>query len=150
MQSRCPIDEDVEELTQEVFVQLFLIREKIANVESIYPLLFTIAKRLTITYFRKQISLRNTHLEAEKYWVYEQNSTEETISYSELNTILDSIISSLPPKQKQVYTLSSTENMSNEEISYKLAISKNTVKNHLRLATHQVRLNLSKFYNLLF
>ncbi|WP_160068699.1 RNA polymerase sigma factor [Sphingobacterium bovisgrunnientis] len=148
--SRCPIAEDVEELTQEVFVQLHLSKEKINRVEDIYPLLFTIAKRITISYFRKQISIRNTHQEAQKNWSYDVNSTEETISFNELSKVLDNIIKSLPPQQRQVYELSSRDNLTNEKISDELNISKNTVRNHLRLATQNVRLSLSKIYNTLF
>jgi len=148
--SKCPIVEDVEELTQEVFVQLHLAKEKLNRSEDIYPLLFTIAKRVTISYFRKKISINKTHLEAQKYWIYEENSTEDCLSYAELNRILDSIISSLPPQQRQVYEMSSRDNLSNEIISSELNLSKNTVKNHLRLATQNVRLSLNKIYNTLF
>lgn len=148
--TKCPIAEDVEELTQEVFVQLHLSRHKINSVEAIYPMLFTMAKRLTISYFRKQISALKTHHEASKSWFYEENTTEQYIDYVELNRVLDKIIMSLPPQQRQVYEMSSRENLSNETISSKLNISKNTVKNHLRLASHNVRLSINKLYNTFF
>lgn len=150
IQAKCPINEDVEELTQETFVQLHLSKAKLKATHDIYPLLFTIAKRLTISYFRKQISIKNIHQEAQKYWVCEVNSTEEAIDYSELNRILEDIILSLPPKQRQVYMMSSRENLCKESISSELSISKNTVKNHLRLATQNIRLSLSKIYHTLF
>lgn len=148
IQSKCAIVEDVEELLQETFVQLFLAKEKISTVEDFYPLLFTIAKRLTITYFRKQVSLRNTHLKAQQYWTYSSDSTEELMQYSELNRLLDAIIESLPPQQRQVYILSQKDNKTTDDIADEMSLSKNTVKNHLRLATKNVRLNLQKIYQL--
>lgn len=150
VQSKCAVTEDVEELVQEIFVQLFLGREKIRSTRDIYPLLFTIAKRLTISYFRKQISVQNIHQQAEKYWSYTDNSTEEWIDFAELNSILQKIIENLPPQQRQVYVMSSNENMSMEDIAHTLRLSKNTVKNHLRLATHHVRGSISKIYHTFF
>lgn len=150
IRGKCPVYEDVEELVQEVFVQLFLSRQKINHVEDIYPLLFTIAKRLTISYFRKMISLQNTHLTAEKYWSYTDNSTEEWIEIDELNKILDTIIANLPPQQQRVYLLSHQDSLTNEDIALTLNLSKNTVKNHLRLATKSVRLSISRLYQILF
>lgn len=94
--------------------------------------------------------MQNIHQQAEKYWSYTDNSTEEWIDFAELNSILQKIIENLPPQQRQVYVMSSNENMSMEDIAHTLRLSKNTVKNHLRLATHHVRGSLSKIYHTFF
>lgn len=148
VQSKCPINEDAEELLQECFVQLFLCKSKINRVEDFYPLLFTIAKRLTISFFRKQISVNNTQKEANYYRVFDDNSTEELIHYTELNLLLNTIIDSLPMQQRQVYVMSQKENMTTDAIAIELSLSKNTVKNHLRLASKSVRMSIQKIYHL--
>jgi len=144
--SKCKNAEDAEELTQEVFVQLFLHRHKIQSEENLYPYLFVIAKRLTISHFRKQISLSNTMVAAQSDWSYVSTETEEKIDAAELAEILEKIIDSLPPQQQEVYKLSKLEDMPQKDIANQMGISRNTVRNHLALATKMVRVKLQDIY----
>lgn len=145
--SKCKHIEDAEEITQEAFTQLYLHRQKISREEDLYPYLFVITKRLCISHFRKQIG-KPVHVEEESAtWTSISYETEDSITYNELSRILHKIIAELPPQQQQVYRLSTLEDVTREEIANQLGISKNTVKNHLLLATKVVRLKLQKIYS---
>ncbi|PRD48858.1 RNA polymerase sigma factor [Sphingobacterium haloxyli] len=142
--------DEAEELVQEVFVSLFINRDKIENPESLYPYLFIITKRITISIFRKKVvkSKFDHHL---KYsWKEACESTEHTLDTTELTSIWTSAIERLPEKQREVYALNKINGLSYEEIANKVGVSKYTVKNQLIMASKTVRLIVKSIYFLLF
>lgn len=148
--TKCKHIEDAEEITQEAFTQLYLHRHKVRTEGDLYPYLFVITKRLCISHFRKQLGKpENVGIEPWE-WSSVSYETEDSITYSELSGILNKIIASLPPQQQEVYRLSRLEDVSHQEIAEQMGISRNTVKNHLLLATKVVRLKLQKMYFFLF
>lgn len=148
--TKCKHIEDAEEITQEAFTQLYLHRHKVRTEGDLYPYLFVITKRLCISHFRKQLGKpENVGMEPWE-WSSVSYETEDSITYSELSGILNKIIASLPPQQQEVYRLSRLEDVSHQEIAEQMGISRNTVKNHLLLATKVVRLKLQKMYFFLF
>ncbi len=148
--SKCKNLEDAEEITQEAFTQLYLNRQKIQTEDDLYPYLFVITKRLCISYFRQQISISRKLLAAQQEWTAISYATEERMDYGELYRILEHIIAALPPQQQEVYRLSRLEDKPQHEIAEQMSISRNTVRNHLSLATKEVRLRLQKIYFFLF
>ena len=133
-------EEEAEELVQEVFIMLFLNRTKIDDASAIYPYLYTIAKRLVISDFRKKIVESKYDAYLENVWSEEDKQTEESMDSKELSILWDKAIASLPSKQKEIYALSKFEGLSYQEIS------KNTVKNHLLTASKTVKLIMKGIY----
>lgn len=142
--------EDAEEVTQEAFIQLYLHRQKVLSEDDLYPYLFVITKRLCISHFRKQLTRPKTVETDLQEWPLTSFDTEDRVTFAELSRILDKIVATLPPQQQEVYRLSRIEEVSHKEIAEQMGISKNTVKNHLLLATKVVRLKLQKMYLFLF
>ncbi len=148
--AKCKHTEDAEEITQEAFTQLYLNRHKIRSESDLYPYLFVIAKRLCISHFRQQLSHSSKLSAAQQEWTSISYATEEHIDFAELSHILEQIIATLPAQQQEVYRLSKMEDMAQHEIAEQMRISRNTVRNHLLLATKVVRLRLQKIYFFLF
>src|SRR5690606_42165635 len=71
---------------------------------------------------------------------------EKEIHFSELNAILEQIISTLSPQQQRVYRMSSIEALPQQQIADEMGLSRNTVKNHLQSATKVVRFKLLEIY----
>ncbi|MCR8556719.1 RNA polymerase sigma-70 factor [Mucilaginibacter sp. BJC16-A38] len=71
-------------------------------------------------------------------------SVSDLLEYKELQTQISQVIDTLPEKCKEVYHLSRNELLSHKEISEKLSISPNTVRNHLTRALHQLRIGLTQ------
>ena len=63
--------------------------------------------------------------------VLEDDSTNIDLEYNNLMELANQYIDKLPPKQKSVFLMSITENITNENIAKKLNISRKTVDNHL-------------------
>ena len=146
------VSDDAQELVQEVFVKVWENRETIDETRSFNSYLFTISKNTILNYFRKKAIeqsyigyiKQNTHLT--------YNKAEEELEYEELLKKANIVIEQLPHRQKEIYRLSREKGLSNEEIAWKLHISKKTVENQVTLAMKFLRnqLGQEKMYMLLF
>lgn len=147
--SFCRDDIETEDIIQEAFVTLYVNRTNLESANGIYPYLLTSAKRLTISNFRKKAVRTNYRDYIKQTWQEGARHTEETLRENELSILLTKVVEQLPTKQKEVYRLNKFENLSYQEISEKLGISKNTVKNHLVAASASVKGKIEKIYILL-
>jgi RNA polymerase sigma factor (sigma-70 family) len=141
----CQSREETEDLVHEAFITLYLQRNRIGDKSGLYPYLFTVAKRLTISNFRKKVTSNRYQEHLKQNWREETSSIEESIDLKDLDHLLKRVINELPPKQKQVYMLKKEGDLSYLEISNLLDISINTVKNHLVSASRHVKLRLSNY-----
>lgn len=146
----CKTDSDAEEVTQEVFIEFYLKRTQLSNPESIFPFLFTIAKRMAISNFRKSLVRSNYLQSLGQTWVESSFSLQEELDARELQVILESIIEQLPPQQQAIYRRSKFEEQSYQEIADEEGLSKNTVRNHMSLASKFVRFKLDKILLIFF
>lgn len=73
------------------------------------------------------------------------NHAEYDERYNEMLTLKDYLLKTLPKRCQEIFSLSREEQLSNQEISDKLNISKRTVENQLTHALKHLRLGLKKF-----
>lgn len=139
-----------EDVIQDTFIQLFLHKNKIETAAHIYPYLFVVAKRILLMRFRKKVVQAKYDSYMQSQTEGEYRATEEVVHFKELNHILASVQQQLPAAEKEVFHLSKTLGMTYDEISNLKGISRNTVKNQIISATKKVRMQLKKYYFLLF
>lgn len=137
---------EAEDIAHESFVHLFLNRHKISDSKGLYPYLFTIAKRSTISDFRKKVSKRRYDMHLKQVWTEEASSLEQQLWCTDLQRVIDKVVNELPAKQKEVFVMSKKQELSYSEISLLLGISVNTVKNHLVSATRKLKASISGIY----
>ena len=137
---------EAEDITHESFVTLYLNREKIRDSQGLYPYLFTLAKRATISSFRKKVSKRRYEMHLKQVWTEESASLEQQLWCTDLQRAIEKVVNDLPPKQKEVFVMNKKQDLSYAEISSILGISINTVKNHLITATSKLRATLTGMY----
>jgi len=125
-------DLDAEEIVQEVFMKIWEARNKIDVYSSFESFLFTVAYNATISLFRKRINEKKylEHLKSLQQFKTAPDVTDE-IHFKELNEKVQSLLSELTPRQKEIFELSRIEGLSHDEIAKKLDISVNTVKKHI-------------------
>lgn len=140
----CHNREEAEEIAQDTFTQLFGYRQKIQDGGSILPFLYAVSKRIAISHFRRKVIREEALEHIEKVSVRNSYDTQESVLAKELNDSLDSIINELPQQQQKVFVMNKMEDLSYQEIADRLAVSKNTVRNHLAVATKTVRIKLQK------
>jgi RNA polymerase sigma factor (sigma-70 family) len=119
--------DEAENLTQDVFLNLWENRHKVEKDSSI------------------------------KFYVYEfveylkslQEINEEPVNvefeYNELTIKLDKIIEALPQRQKEVYLLHRVGGLKYNEIAERLHISINTIENHMSRALKTIREKLGNY-----
>jgi RNA polymerase sigma-70 factor, ECF subfamily len=141
--------EEAEEIAQEVFVRVWLRRHDLKEELSFCSYIFMIAKNALIdTIRRKQketIFQDNIKPNTELY----SSSSNDSMEYKELSTLIDKSISELPLKRKQIYQLSRDEGLTYKQIAEKLNISIKTVETHMRLALQQLKKSVNENYELI-
>src|SRR5690606_17751453 len=78
------------------------------------------------------------------------NSGEENIYKQELDLSIESYLSQLPKRCKEIFILNRKEHLSNDEIASRLKISKRTVENQITHALKHLRLSLKEVMIIVF
>ena len=125
-----------EEVVQDVFVKIWEKRYKLREVESFKDYLFIMSRNEVVSAMRKKINKPIIQLELE---LVENMQANNKYDIKEAEAFILKGIDNLPPQQKAVFTLKRIDNLSYEEISEQLGISKNTVKYHLVTALNYLR-----------
>lgn len=128
-----------EELTQDVFLQLWLKRPVLSEICNPGNYLFVIAKNRSLDQLDKMAherKLKEHELLKEPSFSAE---ADEKILYTESLSLLVLAVKSLPVQQQVVYQLSREYGLSRNDIADKLQISPNTVKNHLGAAIRNIQ-----------
>lgn len=135
-----------EEIVQEVFMQVWHKKESLTTIDHPDSYFFTTVYRRVYRYYKEQArqsSLYQTLREVDKPV---GNTTEEMVIASESDRLILEAIEKLPAQQRQVYTMSKRQGMSREEISEKLQLSPNTVRNHLYQAIKFIKAHMGASY----
>ncbi|MDF9798717.1 RNA polymerase sigma-70 factor (family 1) [Catalinimonas alkaloidigena] len=137
-------EDEAKEMVQAVFLKLWEKRESLKEHLSLNAFLLTITKNNILNlHKRKAVELAGmqTYL---KYQPTSASTTEDYLSFSELENCTLRFINSLPSRHKQIFLLSRKEGMKNEEIASQLNLSKRTVENNIYQAELAIRQFLKK------
>lgn len=133
-----------EELTQDVFIQLWEKREKLTEVKSFDNYLFIVSRNLIITHIRKKL-VETCSLKEEKF---EEMffKPDEQFEFSELVAIIQEGAALLPETRRSVFLLSRIKGKDSDFISAELGIAKRTVRWHLAEALSFLRTYIHNQY----
>jgi RNA polymerase sigma-70 factor (family 1) len=141
--------EAAEEVVQELFVNLWIKRDKIIIHQTFSSYLFAALKYTILNYIRHE-AVRDKYIAfIEKDLSDMDDSTQEQISADDFESNLNSAIKELPEQCGKVFSMRHKEQFSVKEIAENLSISPNTVKNHLSKAQKLLRLQLKEFLPIL-
>ena len=126
------------EVVQEIFVQLYEKRETLTIETSLKSYLYQSVRNSCLNRI-KQDQTHQKHHEEILRSAPEGTDWSDSMVETELEQKIFKIISSLPPKCKQVFLLSRQEDMSNREISRQLNISIRTVETQISRALKTLR-----------
>ena len=117
-----------EDIVQELFVKLWINREKIEIKENIPAYLFKSSKNAALNYLRSE---RNKNSALERVPLDTSCSNEDELDHDEFLSSLEKCINKLPARSKEVFLLHRFEGLKQKEISEKLNISVQTIKNQI-------------------
>ena len=135
-------EDDLEDMVQDVFLQLWETRETLNPELSFSAYLFTIMRNRILYHYRNfdvyaryaQHILENADDST--------NETEDTIIDNDFSMLLNGVIESLPPMQKTIFTLSRIEGLTYKEIAEKLQLSIPAVQKHASLTLKKIKNHL--------
>jgi len=130
-----------EELTQDVFMDIWNAREKLGIIENFDNYLFIIARNRIFKAIRKKleetVGAGKIDIE-EDIWIPDQQ-----MEFREVYDLVLKGIEEMPPVRRQVFSMSRLDGMSYENIAQQLNISRNTVKDHMVKALNFLRTYLA-------
>lgn len=131
-----------EDLSQMVFMKLWLGRDQLDPSKSFKNYLFVLARNgaLDVLRLKKCILMEDISVPVE---VPAADNADTLAEYDEVNSRILQIMNNMPPQRSFVFNLSRFQNMSNKEISEMLGVSVRTVEKHIELALRDLRKHLS-------
>lgn len=140
-------EEAAKDLAQNIFLKLWLNRDRIDESRSLKSFLFTIAKNETLNYLKaKKLPLQSAASGAvSDFTDYIDNSchADDLVLRSEIQSRLTESIVNMPEQRRKVFMMHRLDNLTSKDISAELGISKRTVEKHIELALKDIRKNIS-------
>ncbi|WP_161596645.1 RNA polymerase sigma factor [Chitinophaga vietnamensis] len=125
------------DIIQEVFLGIWLGREKLGSVELPHHWIFKIVYHRCYTWLQRQ-GVRQRTLQALPEADY-SNLTEESVAFTETISLVKQAVSLLPPQAQKIYLLSRDTALKTAEIADRLHLSEQTVKNSLVRSRKSIR-----------
>lgn len=127
-------------LVQQVFVDLWMKRDKLVIQQSAKAYLFTSVRNYALDYIKhKVVEAKYLQKATPESAVFDQDLIEE----AELNARINSAIEALPEKCREIFILCRFEDLSYREIAERLGISIKTVEMQMGIALKKLRLKLT-------
>lgn len=126
-----------EEIVQDVFLNIWTKRDTLSQVVHFRAYLFTSTRNIVIDALRKKASEERLAREAGHPITYE--SSFDMLLSKQYETVLQTAVSRLTPRQREVYQLVHEMGLKREEVAAQLNISAETVKSVLAAAMLHIR-----------
>lgn len=133
-----------EEITQEIFIKLWMNIESLQDVNNLGGYLYTITRNYSLNYLRKAASDMRLVNELMRVAVTDHNNTEAGMAMAECKQLISTAVNHLSPQRQLVYKLSKEDGLNYDEIAAHLNLSRHTVKNHLMAALSFINTYLTK------
>ena len=136
--------EAARDLTQEVFIKIWLKREKLSDVLLFEPWLYRVAKNVFIDHLRKQLVLDSLQ-EIESIEDSDEQTPQRKLELNELIMQVNGAIASLPAQMQAAFRLSRFHGLTHEQIAQRMNISKVTSQNYIARSLVVIRKYLMQF-----
>ena len=133
-----------EEIVQSVFIRLWDVRSKIDPSRDPDGLLFIITRNLVFNQAHRSAN-EQAMKDALSRDTLLSEETESKLETADLDYYINSLISALPPRQRQAFELSRNEGLSYKEIAERMKISEKGVERNLYLARKFIKDKLPLF-----
>ena len=126
-----------EEMTQDIFVNLWQNRDKIDPEKSFNAYIYTIARN-TVYNYAKSKSVREKY--ANSFWEIDYAvDAEEIFIEEETKLLIEIAVSRMPKQRRKIFELHKNDGLSREEVAKALNITKNAVDKQLRSAISTIQ-----------
>lgn len=131
-------EDDRLDILQDVFVAIWQKRAQLQDIDSISSFVFILCRNKVFNFLRNSKKKSDLHKEYAQYRSKHNDNIHE-IHIKDIERVLEQQLERLPPKMRQIFELSRFEDLSHQEISDKLGISKLTVKKQVQNALKVIK-----------
>lgn len=143
--------DDAVDIVHDIFISVWRNRDKLDTGTEIGTLLFSLAYRRRIDYFRR---LNAVPVFADFTELYNQDNLADSVESSQLEyrefiAEIERAINCLPHRRREIVRLSRIDGLTNAEIASRLAITEKTVRNEISLGLKALKEKLATIqYNI--
>jgi len=131
--------EVAEEIVSDVFIKVWQMRSKLAEIDNLRVYLFTIARNFSLNYLARNADSRVIGLESlDSATPVEGNSPADLCISADLANQMRRIVQQLPPQCRMIFQLVREEGLRYKEVAAILDISPYTVRNQLSIAIQKI------------
>ncbi|HEY8388054.1 MAG TPA: sigma-70 family RNA polymerase sigma factor [Parasegetibacter sp.] len=132
-----------EELLQDVFLKLWMNRDRLRQVENFDKYIFVVSRNKAFNALRQIARERNRFRE----WVKlaeDVDSEEVPRPSNDLIPLIETAVQQLPGRQRKVYELKYKQGLKYEEIGRKMGIAAETARKHMQAANKAIALYVKR------
>lgn len=131
--------EHAKDVMQEVFIKLWLERDRFVNSDDFEAYLFTVVRNSTLKHIKEMAREDIARIKAAALKRLEESSVDEFIRDKELNEVYNQAIEELPSQRKRIFKMLQDQGLSQQDIAAQLNINLITVRNHVYEARAFIR-----------
>lgn len=129
---------DAEELTEELFVNLWTHYAAIDTEKSFNSYMHTMARNAAINFLKHKF-VHAAYIDQSPELMHTEYSSEDELIARETTLLVELTVERMPEQRRRIYQLSRHEGLSNEEIALRLNTTKRNVESQLSLALKDIR-----------
>ena len=146
------LEEDAENITQDVFTDLWERRDAIDHIENVNAYLFRLVRNRCLDYLKHKVFEQKYAENVQASFEIELNLKLQSLDRfdvsdisegNEMERLVRDAINSLPKRCRDIFLLSRRKGLKYREISEKLGISVNTVECQMGIALKKLRVKLN-------
>jgi RNA polymerase sigma-70 factor (family 1) len=131
--------EIAQDLTQEIFVRVWIKRSQLMTVLQFRPWLNAITRNMAVDYLRKKVAAPENEAYMTGFFTDTAPSVEEQLALKQLEGAILQAVEQLSPQLKTAFMLSRFQGLTHTEIAQHMNISPITSKSHLVRALALIR-----------
>ena len=148
-------EEDAENIIQDLFLVLWESKDSLKYIDNMNAYMYKLTKNKCLDHLKHKMVKDRFIVNAQSLYEQEislklqtlENFDVELASEEKVEKIVSKAIDLLPPKCREIFTLSRNEGLKYKEISDRLNISVNTVETQMCIALKKLRNSLSFLLN---
>lgn len=132
-------EEEAENIAQDVFMNLWIHHESLADIDNLNAYIYRMAKNAVFHTLQKNISHQLQLLNTATEIAADDSSAEEDLYFKELLSAINVEVEKMPEQRQRIFKMSRFQGLNNDEIATHLNISKRTVETHISAALSDLR-----------
>jgi RNA polymerase sigma-70 factor (family 1) len=130
--------EPAEEVVSDLFMKIWEKRKTLTDIRNLRVYCFVAARHLSINQLEKQKRFHNVALEQYANLVHVAPDPEQCMINTEMLLRINSLVESLPPRCKMIFTLVKEFDFKYREAAEILQVSEKTIENQLAIAIKKI------------